>query len=67
MESDSVSGKQGLHPTEKPGSVQSGSQVGALDKPSAPSASADKAAPEPRNARRSGKSAEAPAPGFSIN
>lgn len=67
MESDSVSGKQGLHPIEKPGTVQSGSQVGALDKPSGPSASADRAAPEPRNARRSGKSAEAPAPGFSIN
>lgn len=67
MESDSVSGKQGLHPTEKPSTVQSGSQVGALDKPSGPSAAADKAAPEPRNARRSGKSAEAPAPGFSIN
>lgn len=67
MESDSVSGKQGLHPTEKPSTVQSGSQVGALDKPSGPSAAADKAAPEPRNARRSGKSVEAPAPGFSIN
>lgn len=67
MESDSVSGKQGMHPTEKPSTVQSGSQVGALDKPSGPAAAADKAAPEPRNARRSGKSAEAPAPGFSIN
>lgn len=66
-ESDSVSGKQGMHPTEKPSTVQSGSQVGVLDKPSDASASADQAAPEPRKARRSGKSAEAPAPGFSIN